>query len=119
MQKAIKIGWIEEIEDGRYKWIGPTRIGTKKIKGHYNSALAYFIAKALKIKMELNQKKSLTETSKDSIKNNFPPINDIKEVFGEEIKRQQLEDAIGRNKVQGWRRPIDEFFEDIYNCIGN
>ncbi|MDD7692189.1 MAG: hypothetical protein PT953_05825 [Prevotella sp.] len=119
MRKAIEKGWIEIIEKGKYKWIGPTLIGTKKIKGYSNAALAYFIAKALKIKMELNQKKSLTETSKDSIKNNFPPINDIKEVFGEEIKRQQLEDALGRNKVQGWRKPIDEFFEDIYNFIGN
>ena len=119
MQKAIEIGWIEEIEDSRYKWIGPTLIGTKKIKGYSNAALAYFIAKALKIKMELNQKKSLTETSKDSIKNNFPPINDIKEVFGEEIKRQQLEDALERKNVQVWRKPIDEFFEDIYNFIGN
>ena len=45
--------------------------------------------------------------------------NDIKEVFGEEIKRQQLEDALERKNVQVWREPIDEFFKDIYNFIGN
>ena len=114
MQKAIEIGWIEIIEKGKYKWVGP-----KEVKGHYNSALAYFIAKALKIKMELKPDNRLTKDSKGSIKNNFPPINDIKEVFGEEIKQQQLEDALERKNVQLWREPIDEFFEDIYNFIGN
>ena len=112
MQKAIKIGWIEEIEDGRYKWIGPTLIGTKKIKGYSNAALAYFIAKALKIKMELKADKTPTEDSYVDINKKFPENYDIKEVFGLDIQSDQLVNALRAKNIQKWRKVIDDFFNE-------
>ena len=112
MRKAIKIGWIEKIEDSRYRWIGPTRIGTKTIKGDYNAALAYFIAKALKIKMELKPDKTPTEDSYVDINNKFPENYDIKEVFGLDIQSDQLVNALRAKNIQKWRKAIDDFFDE-------
>ena len=112
MQKAIEKGWIEEIEDSRYKWIGPTLIGTKKIKGYSNAALAYFIAKALKIKMELKPDKTLTKDSHDDINKKFPENYDIKEVFDVDIQSDQLVNALRAKNIQKWREVIDKFFDE-------
>ena len=53
MQKAIKIGWIEKKEDGKYKWVGPKEI----YKGSSDSVLTYFIGKALNLKTDVEKVK--------------------------------------------------------------
>ena len=109
MQKAIKIGWIEIIEKGKYKWVG-----FEEVKSNFNAALAYFIAKALKIKMELkpDPDKNLTNDSYKDINNKFPENYDIKEVFGLDIQSVQLVKALEAGNIQKWRKAIDDFFDE-------
>ena len=107
MQKAIEKGLIEIIEKGKYKWVG-----FKEVKSNFNAALAYFIAKALKIKMELKPDKTLTKDSHDDINKKFPENYDIKEVFDVDIQSDQLVNALRAKNIQKWREVIDKFFDE-------
>ena len=107
MQKAIKKGLIEIIEKGKYKWKG-----FEDVKSNFNAALAYFIAKALKIKMELKPDKTPTEDSYVDINKKFPENYDIKEVFDLDIQSDQLVNALRAKNIQKWREAIDDFFDE-------
>ena len=107
MRKAIEKGLIEIIEKGKYKWKG-----FEDVKSNFNAALAYFIAKALKIKMELKADKTLTKDSYDDINKKFPENYDIKEVFGLDIQSVQLVKALEAGNIQKWRKAIDDFFDE-------
>ena len=107
MRKAIEKGLIEIIEKGKYKWVG-----FKEVKSNFNAALAYFIAKALKIKMELNPDKTLTYDSYKDINKKFPENYDIKEIFGVDIQSVQLVKALEAGNIQKWREVIDDFFNE-------
>ena len=107
MRKAIEKGLIEIIEKGKYKWVG-----FEEVKSNFNAALAYFIAKALKIKMELKPDKTLTTDSHKDINKKFPENYDIKKVFGVDIQSDQLVNALRAKNIQKWRKVIDDFFDE-------
>ena len=119
MRKAIEIGWIE-IKDGKCEWIGPTRKGTKKIKGSSNAALVYFIGKASNFKTDVERsqdpatgkmKNQLTEDSKKDADDKFPRT-EIELLFGKKYFFCEWRQIFTADKKQVWREVIDEFFDE-------
>ena len=115
MRKAIEIGWIEKIEDSRYKWIGP-----KIYKGSSDSALVYFIGKALNLKTDVERvkdpatgimKDQLTDDSRQDAINRFPK-EEINSLFGKSLIISQWKQIFKVNKKQVWREVIDKFFDE-------
>ena len=116
MQKAIKIGWIEKKEDGKYKWVGPKEI----YKGSSDSVLTYFIGKALNLKTDVEKvkdpatdkmKEQLTYDSRQDAINRFPK-EEINSLFGKSLIISQWKQIFTVQKKQVWREVIDKFFDE-------
>lgn len=91
--EAVRLGYMELTEDGRYRWIGT---GRKPC----TAELAYFLGRVY------NYKYTITGNAGE----NFPEES-LNELFGVKRLYSSLTQVYNAQKPQRWRSQIDEMFK--------
>ena len=91
--KAVRLGYMELTEDGRYRWLGT---GRKPC----TAELAYFLGKVY------NYKNTITGNAGE----NFPEES-LNELFGVKRLYSSLTQVYNAQKPQRWRSQIDDMFK--------
>ena len=93
--KAVRLGYMELTEDGRYRWLGTGRKPS-------TAELAYFLGKVY------NYKYTITGNAGE----NFPEES-LNNLFGVSRLYSSLTQVYNAQKPQRWRSMIDEMFADF------
>lgn len=91
--EAVRLGYMEPAEDGRYRWLGT---GRKPC----TAELAYFLGRVY------NYKYTITGNAGE----NFPEES-LNELFGVKRLYSSLTQVYNAQKPQRWRSQIDEMFK--------